>query len=232
MSGCKISLLFSAFALILVPFFSIEAQTPKESFEGYFFLEGLIDSNGTTHLFYRMQEDQSEQKGGIYRSHSLYHLHIDNSIDSLFFESYVYNFNQATDDSTAGHLWATDNTLILESTDYGPSFETWKTLGDTITGLYFDSYHRDLYLSTPNNILRFETRAPAISADTLKDTTFTSVQDQPDRQLPQQTELLPNYSNPFNPTTKVTYRLQQATPVRLILYNSVVEQLQNLVNKQ
>ena len=43
--------------------------------------------------------------------------------------------------------------------------------------------------------------------------------------LPKQTRLLANYPNPFNPETWIPYQLAEASPVRIIIYDSRMLQL-------
>jgi hypothetical protein len=51
------------------------------------------------------------------------------------------------------------------------------------------------------------------------------------KEVPQQTRLLANYPNPFNPTTVIPYELQQPASVRLEVYDSSGRLVQTLVNQ-
>ncbi|GAB4343647.1 MAG: hypothetical protein Kow0037_31930 [Calditrichia bacterium] len=49
--------------------------------------------------------------------------------------------------------------------------------------------------------------------------------------LPKAFRLLPNYPNPFNPETRITFELPQASPVRLEIYDMSGRKIKTLVNK-
>jgi uncharacterized lipoprotein YddW (UPF0748 family) len=58
------------------------------------------------------------------------------------------------------------------------------------------------------------------------------VPEHPDRNgpLPTSCELLPNYPNPFNPSTVITYSLAAAGPATLRIYDAIGREVQTLVN--
>jgi hypothetical protein len=43
---------------------------------------------------------------------------------------------------------------------------------------------------------------------------------------------LDNYPNPFNPTTKISYSLPVAGPVKIVIYNTLGQQVRVLVNQE
>lgn len=51
-----------------------------------------------------------------------------------------------------------------------------------------------------------------------------------DETLPHAVELLPNYPNPFNPTTTLSYRLNRAGHVKLAVFNSLGQHIATVVN--
>jgi len=55
---------------------------------------------------------------------------------------------------------------------------------------------------------------------------------EPAVRLPSAVELRPNYPNPFNPATRIPYRLAQTGEVTLEIFNLIGEKLTTLVNEQ
>ena len=49
---------------------------------------------------------------------------------------------------------------------------------------------------------------------------------------PDKYELVGNYPNPFNPTTKIRYSIPEATSVKLTVYNSLGQEIIKLVNEE
>jgi hypothetical protein len=50
--------------------------------------------------------------------------------------------------------------------------------------------------------------------------------------LPSNTELLPNYPNPFNPTTTLQFRLEQSSVVQLVVYDMMGRRVAELINNE
>jgi len=50
-------------------------------------------------------------------------------------------------------------------------------------------------------------------------------------QIPDKVDLLPNYPNPFNPSTNLSYRINKTGPVQLYVYNSLGQRIAELVNE-
>ena len=49
--------------------------------------------------------------------------------------------------------------------------------------------------------------------------------------LPTSIRLYPNYPNPFNPSTKISFTLPQAESVKLDVYNYIGQRIETLFNK-
>ncbi len=50
--------------------------------------------------------------------------------------------------------------------------------------------------------------------------------------LPSQYSLSQNYPNPFNPTTKINFSLPEKSSVRIVLYNSIGEEVSEILNSE
>jgi uncharacterized repeat protein (TIGR02543 family) len=81
-------------------------------------------------------------------------------------------------------------------------------------GLFFGSDTADVWVDN------FELLAPN-----------TSVQNQQEIKLPQQTQLGQNYPNPFNPETTIPYQLNESSHVRLEIHNFLGQHVITLVNE-
>ncbi|MEJ2613379.1 MAG: T9SS type A sorting domain-containing protein, partial [Ignavibacteriaceae bacterium] len=59
---------------------------------------------------------------------------------------------------------------------------------------------------------------------------ITDINEKQDINIPFNFNLLPNYPNPFNGQTKITFQLPNESPVKLILYNSIGERVAILLD--
>ncbi len=51
-------------------------------------------------------------------------------------------------------------------------------------------------------------------------------------EAPNKFELAQNYPNPFNPKTNISFSLQEATNVSLVVYNTIGQQVAELINQR
>jgi len=59
---------------------------------------------------------------------------------------------------------------------------------------------------------------------------MTGITGRRDTELPTSYNLYPNYPNPFNPSTKITYSLPKAGEVNLTIYNILGQKVATLVD--
>ncbi len=69
-----------------------------------------------------------------------------------------------------------------------------------------------------------------ILGDLNRTSTFSEIEKR--TESPEEFVLMPNYPNPFNPVTNITYKLQQPGEVKLLIFNSVGQIVQKLVTKK
>ena len=58
----------------------------------------------------------------------------------------------------------------------------------------------------------------------------TAIRESVEYRVPIATTLLPNYPNPFNTQTSITYELAHTTPVRLDIYNATGQRVRKIVD--
>jgi hypothetical protein len=81
-------------------------------------------------------------------------------------------------------------------------------------------------------------RASVITGNTIRQLNEASISaddegdgDDVDMTIPFRTELLPNYPNPFNPSTTIQYTLERETHVRVTVYNALGRRVATLVDQ-
>ena len=111
------------------------------------------------------------------------------------------NLYLAIDDSVSGTIYLADGNKILLSTDYGNTFNVYKTLDSAIVGIYKKPNSDILYAATKYDI--FE-----ITSSTIKSIKhlITALDDKCNK-VPNEFILYQNYPNPFNPTTTIKYSI-------------------------
>lgn len=66
----------------------------------------------------------------------------------------------------------------------------------------------------------------------LSSITFTDTESEPDVNVPKDFALLPNYPNPFNPTTTLEYQVPKASHVTIKVYNLLGEEISTLIDEE
>ncbi len=135
------------------------------------------------------------------------------------------NIYISIDDSVSGTLYLADGNKILMSTDYGNTFNDYKTLDSTIVGIYKKPSSDLLYAATKYDI--FEINSSSIKS--IKHL-ITSIDDNGDK-VPNEFSLFQNYPNPFNPSTTIKYQIPKAGLVKLKVYDALGREVARLVNE-
>ena len=111
------------------------------------------------------------------------------------------NIYLSIDDSTSGTIYLADGNKILLSTDYGNTFNVYKTFDSTIVGIYKKPNSDLLYAATKYDIYE-------ITSSTIKSIKhlITAI-DYKGTKFPKEFILYQNYPNPFNPSTTIKYSI-------------------------
>jgi len=158
--------------------------------------------------------------------------------------------------STAAEISFWSKYYLRAQMDFGmveisaDSGTTWEGIGEQITGFNTD-WHQisvDLtdYLAQGKKhlTLRFKiVTSPEVNLamtgwfiDDFQVTENLQVSVQPENEnaaaLPMQFALGPNYPNPFNPNTRITFAIAEPVPVRLEVFNSLGQHLRTLVDEK
>lgn len=120
---------------------------------------------------------------------------------------------------------------INQSTGYGSWYGAWDEypwISPDGKTLYFDSnrdsgrrdttQHPDIYVS---HLIIDENGDPVIGTA-----------DEKENMIPEELALYPNYPNPFNPATTISYNLPKAGKVKLLIYDSLGRLVKELVDKE
>lgn len=132
----------------------------------------------------------------------------------------------SNDLSTSGNIYLADGVQILNSRDYGVSFDQFITLDDDIIGLYKKSGTNILYAQTKYKIYKI---VGSDSIGVIKELPVVSVDD-PNQDL-YTFELHQNYPNPFNPSTKISWQSPVSGHQSLKVYDVLGNEVATLVNE-
>jgi N-acetylneuraminic acid mutarotase len=92
----------------------------------------------------------------------------------------------------------------------------------------------NIILPVPGDEFTFRTLKSLTSDDVyeFRTTLPTSVADENYEAIPRDVTLYPNYPNPFNPSTTITYFLSKTEKVRIVVYNLLGQEVCTLVDKK
>lgn len=85
-----------------------------------------------------------------------------------------------------------------------------------------DADYQTLYITEINNVYKIRLNTKGL---------ITEIENK-DIPRPNHFELMPNYPNPFNPTTTINYYVPSAGSVELKIYNQLGQEIRTLVNAQ
>lgn len=168
-----------------------------------------------------------------------------------------YNYIWALASNSSGHIFAgTYGDGIYRSTDDGatwvkttfPGLHAYEVIIDGNDKIYASSYSGGVYTSTDNGNTWVNTGMGGVGLSTImvvpnnralfagtaagqiyrNATDITGINDQ--AELPVKFALEQNYPNPFNPSTIISFSLPKPSVVRLTIYNTVGEEIRQLVN--
>ncbi|MCL5029781.1 MAG: T9SS type A sorting domain-containing protein [Bacteroidetes bacterium] len=135
------------------------------------------------------------------------------------------NIYLSIDDSVSGTIYIADGNKILVSTDYGNTFNVYKTLDSTIVGIYKKPNSDLLYAATKYDIYEISsTKIRSIKH------LITAIDDK-ETKVPNEFILYQNYPNPFNPSTTISYQLSAVSKVSLKVYDVLGREVATLVNE-
>jgi len=135
------------------------------------------------------------------------------------------NLYLSIDDSVSGTLYLADGNKIFKSTDYGNTFNVYKTLDSSIVGIYKKPASDLLYAATKYDIYE-------ITPSSIKSIKHLTVEVKKSKNsLPSEYILYQNYPNPFNPTTTIKYQIPKSGLVQLKVYDILGREAAKLVNE-
>ena len=135
------------------------------------------------------------------------------------------NLYLSIDDSVSGSVYLADGNKILESTDYGNTFNVYKTLDSSIVGIYKKPASDILYAATKYDIYEI---TPA-SIQSIKHLVVNV--DNQKSNIPSEYILYQNYPNPFNPSTTIKYQIPKPGLVQLKVYDILGREVATLLNE-
>ena len=128
-----------------------------------------------------------------------------------------------------GHLYAfsKESNHLYYSTDYAETFSLYKTFDHTIEGVYHKPGTDSLYVLTIKDLFLIEGEN-----QTLVDEVPLSAEDNELPNRPSSITLHQNYPNPFNPETTIRFELNEATSVKIDVYDVMGRHVARLLNKR